>query len=285
MQGRHIGHVAPPSRYIQYEHLTWEERRLLMNGLPRMNAEELYEISQQMEDSLSLAYRQTMDKVKERVEKLDAMDLHYRNKMRQRRFEELVRHQRRSKRTTRCKSPSPDWNSHRDPSRSPSPPKCSMQQPVNMRPIVCMITKSEPLQNSHQHTIPRVPYPRKLQDFLDSYPTIYGEEFQPFLQGQQPTCTICQDSMHIETECQYHQRQQSQPDVDLESYKGSFRNCRLCNAAGHGAYDCNWHKYGSNLMLSRIKSLNGNPPPLPNEIYSIDNDIKDVIGNTLTIFG
>ena len=153
-----------------------------------------------------------------------------------------------------------------------------------MRPIVCMITTYESPQTSKQHSVPRMPYPRKLKDSLESYPTNYGEEFQPFLQGQQPTCTICQDSMHIEAECQYHQRQQSQPDVDLESYKGSFRNCRLCNAAGHGAYDCNWHKYGSNLVLNRIKSLNGNPPPLPTEIYSIDNDIQDVIGNTLDNF-
>ena len=37
-------------------------------------------------------------------------------------------------------------------------------------------------------------------------------------------------------------------------------------------------------MLERIKTLKGDPPPIPIEIYSIDNDIQDVIGNPLDNF-
>ena len=195
--------------------------------LTRMNLEEIHDISGQIKDSMSLAYHQIMETINERIGRNDAMDFHYRNKRRQRRFEEYARHQRRSKRYTRCISSSPDWDNYRDPSRSPSPPKCSMQRPrENMRPIVCMITTCEST-GTNQHTIPRVPYPRKLKDSLESYPISYGEEFQPFLQGQKPTCTYCQDSIHQKAECQYHLMQQSHPDVDLESYKGSFRTCRL----------------------------------------------------------
>ena len=276
------------------------ELMTLMNGITRMNGEELYDISKYMKDSLSLAVSRVRTKISKRIEANNAMDFHYRNKMRQRRIEEYARHQRRSKRNVRCKSPTPDWKHHRSSSRSPSPPKCPTQATrTNLRPLVCMITTQnsketpQPMLRTAQcsseksidrHTIPEVPYPRSLQDSPESYPIVYGKEFQPFLQGELPTCNLCRDSMHQETECQYHQIQLRQPDVDLESYKGSYRECRLCKAPGHGAYDCNWRKYGSNHMLDRIKSLNGNPPPVSIEIYPIDNDIQDVIGNPLDNF-
>ena len=277
-----------------------------MNGITCMNSEELYNISKYMRTALNRAANQIENKIFDRIHDNEAMDFHYRNKMRQRRFEEYARHQRRSKQKNRCRSPTPDWKHHRSPSRSPSPLRSLTQQAIkdrlydNLRkPIVCMITtqtskgatqsmprttQCSPEKSIDQHTIPIVPYPRSLQDSYESYPIVYGKEFQPFLQGKLPTCNFCRDSMHQETECRYHQVQLHQPNVDLDSYKGNYRECRLCKAPGHGAYDCNWHKFGSNHMLDRIKFLNGNPPPSPIEIYPIDNDIQDVIGNPLDNF-
>ena len=97
--------------------------------------------------------------------------------------------QRQSIRKTKCKSPSPDWCHYCGSSRSPSPPKCSMQRSQTiMRPFVCMITTFEPT-GTDRHTIPKVSYPMKQQAFLESYTSLSGKEFQPFLQGKKPTCT------------------------------------------------------------------------------------------------
>lgn len=137
---------------------------------------------------------------------------------------------------------------------------------------------------TNPHTIPSAPYPRQLKDSLESYPISFGLEFKPFLQRTLPTCNFCQDSMHQEVNCHYYQLQLNQPHVDFDQYKGSYRICRLCNAAGHGAFECNWTKFGSNYMLERIKSLNGKPPCVPTELFPINNDTQSVIGYTLDNF-
>ena len=180
-----------------------------------------------MKDSLSLATTKIRTEIHERIEANDAMDFHYSNKMRQRRFEEYARHQRRSKQKNRCRSPTPDWKHHRSPSRSPSPIGQLRQSITRLydslnKPLVCMITtqsskeilqptsqttQCSPEKSIDQHTIPEVPYPRSLQDSLESYPIIYGKGFQPFLQGELPTCNFCRDSMHQKIECRFHQIQ------------------------------------------------------------------------------
>ena len=55
--------VSPPPLRRQDIAFPEEEWRILMNGLSRMNLEEIHDLSGHIKDSLSLVYHRIMDKI------------------------------------------------------------------------------------------------------------------------------------------------------------------------------------------------------------------------------